>query len=78
MEQCRGEAVGTDIVWTVRHSVSSSKLPVTVDFGFKAQCPYGPPSAPCFQDIYRFRHKLLYSSASATELGVTVVPTWLQ
>lgn len=31
-EQCRGEAVSTDIVWTVQFSMSSSKLPVIVDF----------------------------------------------
>jgi len=36
MEQCRGEAVSTDIVWTVPHSVSILKMPVTVHFGFNA------------------------------------------
>lgn len=34
-------------------------------------------SAPCLSDISKFRSKLLYSSASTTELGVTGDPAWL-
>lgn len=65
-----------------RHGVDCSalhvwlRLPVTVDFEFDAQCL--PPAALCLQDTSKFRNKLFYSSASATELEVTGEPTWLQ